>query len=46
LVGGIDEFLGHAAKGLLGDRPQLAHQGADTRFTVVRGRRRGRIMEG
>lgn len=43
LIGGIDEFLGHAAEGLLGGGAQLVHEGADARFTVIGGRRRGRI---
>jgi hypothetical protein len=40
-VGGIDEFLGHVAEGLLAGRPQLVHQGPDAYFTVFGGRRRG-----
>ena len=46
LVGGIDEFLGHAAEGLLGGGPQLVHEGADARFAVIGGRRRGRVVDG
>jgi hypothetical protein len=37
-VGGVDELLGHVAEGLLGGGAQLAHQGADAGFAVLRGR--------
>jgi hypothetical protein len=37
-VGGIDEFLGHLAEGLLGGGAQLVHQGADAGFAAFRGR--------
>lgn len=39
-VGGIGEFLGHLAEGLLGGGAQLVHQGADAAFAAFGGRRR------
>jgi hypothetical protein len=37
-VGGIDEFLGHAAEGLLSGGPQLVDDGLDAGFAVLGGR--------
>jgi len=37
-VRSIDKVLGHLAEGVLGGGPQLAHEGTDTGFTVIRGR--------
>jgi hypothetical protein len=46
VVGGIDEFLGHLAQGLLGGGAELVHEGAEAGFAAFGGRRRRRVVEG